>query len=186
MKTTKLIFLRHAHTKKDPLLNAAKWALSEEGTEQAVLVSGMQIMDQVDVMYVSEEQKTFLTIEPLSKKLDKDPQTISFFNEVKRGDKFLTKEDFETEKFKQLSDLGYHAFDGESGNEALLRFKAGVEAVVKVNPNKTILIVTHGTVLNIYFADLLNSYDELQDRWNRTDFCAIGIVENDSVVQDIC
>ena len=82
--------------------------------------------------------------------------------------------------------MGYHAFNGESGNEALLRFKAGVEAVVKVNPNKTILIVTHGTVLNIYFADLLNSYDELQDRWNKTDFCAIGIVEDGSVIQDIC
>ncbi len=186
MKTTKLIFLRHAHTKKDPLLNAAKWALSEEGTEQAVLVSGMQIMDQVDVMYISEEQKTFLTIEPLAIKLNKKPQPLSFFNEVKRGDKFLTKEEFEGEKLKQLTNLDYHAFDGESGNEALERFKGGIETVTKANPNKTILIVTHGTVLNIYFADLLNSYDELQDRWDRTDFCAIGIVENDSVIQDIC
>jgi hypothetical protein len=31
MKTTKLIFLRHADTHKDPDQNPAQWGLSEEG-----------------------------------------------------------------------------------------------------------------------------------------------------------
>ena len=186
MKTTQLIFLRHAHTQKDPLINVAKWGLSEDGKQQAKNVSEMPIMNFVDVIYVSEEQKTFLTAEPLAKKLNKKPQSLSFFNEVKRGDKFLTKEEFESEKVKQLTNLSYSAFDGESGIEALARFKQGVEFVIKENQNKTILIVTHGTILNIYFANLLDAYGELPNRWNRTDFCAIGVVENDKVTQDIC
>lgn len=186
MKTTRLIFLRHARTQKDPLVNAANWVLSEDGKQQAKIVSDMQIMDSIDVIYISEEHKTLLTVEPLAEKLYKKPKALSFFNEVKRGDKFLTKEEFESEKVKQLKDLNYSSFDGESGISSLARFKQGVEIVLKENPNKTILIVTHGTVLNIYFASLLGAYEELTTRWDRTNFCAIGVVENGKVIQDIC
>ena len=136
MKNTQLIFLRHAETQKDPVVNATKWGLSEDGKQQAENVSKMEIMNFVDVIYVSEEQKTLLTVEPLAKKLNKKTQSLSFFNEVKRGDKFLTKEEFESEKVKQLTNLSYSAFDGESGIDALARFKQGVEFVIKENPNK--------------------------------------------------
>lgn len=186
MENTKIIFLRHAHTQKDHLINAAKWSLSEKGKLQAKKVSEMPILDFIDVIYVSEEKKTFSTVELLAKKLNKSPQSLSFFNEVKRGDKFFTKEEFELEKIKQLTDLNYPAFDGERGIDALARFKRGVEFVAKKNPDKIILIVTHGTILNIYFSDLLNVYKELPDRWDKTDFCAIGVVENNKVIQDIC
>lgn len=185
MRKTKIIFLRHAHTQKDPNLNAALWGLSEEGKKQAERVANLPIMNEVDVIYVSEEKKTYLTVEPLAKKLRKEAIPLSFFNEVKRGDKFLTKEEFESEKVKQLTDLDYHAFDGESGNEALARFKQGINQILKENVGETILVVTHGTILNIYFADLLNAYDKLPERWQKTAFCAYGIIENGKVIKDI-
>ena len=185
MKKTKIIFLRHADTQKDPDLNAALWGLSAEGKKQAEEASNLPIMNEVDMIYVSEEKKTTLTVEPITKKLGKGITPLSFFNEVKRGDKFLTKEEFEAEKVKQLNDLNYHAFGGESGNEALTRFKRGIEQVSKENAGKTILIVTHGTILNIYFADLLDAYDKLPERWQKTAFCAYGITKNEGVIKDI-
>jgi len=185
MEKTKIIFLRHADTQKDPNLHAALWGLSEEGKKQAEEVANLSIMNEVDVIYVSEEKKTSLTVEPLAKKLGKEATPLAFFDEVKRGDKFLTKEEFEAEKVKQLKDLGYHAFGGESGKEALARFKQGVEQASKDDTGKTILIVTHGTVLNIYFADLLNTYDKLPERWQKTAFCAYGVVADGKVVKDI-
>ncbi len=185
MKITRFIFLRHADTEKDPLVNAAKWHLSEKGKQQAEEVSGLPIMTSVDVIYVLEEPKTYLTVEPLAKKLDKKTWPLTFFNEVKRGDKFLTKEEFEVEKVRQLKYLSYPAFGGESGVEALIRFNQGIKQVTTENDGKTILIVTHGTVLNIYFADLLNKYDELSQRWSKTTFCAFGIIENGKVTRDI-
>ncbi len=185
MGKTKVIFLRHADTQKDPNLNAAMWGLSEEGKKQAEDIASLPIMNEVDVIYVSEERKTALTVESLAKKLGKEAVPLAFFDEVKRGDKFLTKEEFEAEKAKQLKDLDYQAFGGESGKEALARFKQGVEQILKENPGKTVLIVTHGTVLNIYFADLLNAYDKLPERWQKTAFCAYGVVEDGSVAKDI-
>lgn len=193
----KLIFLRHADTQKDPSVNTKDWCLSEKGKQQAEDVARLPLMDFVDVIYVSEERKTSLTVEPLLKKLSKKSnkqidkqkrkraQKLAAFNEVKRGDKFLTKEEFEAEKVKQLQDLSFPAFGGESGMEALARFKQGIKKITIENTGKTILIVTHGTILNIYFADLLNVHDNLSDRWSKTAFGAVGVVENGVVVQDI-
>jgi len=185
MNGTKIIFLRHADTQKDPNLNAALWDLSDDGKKQAEDVANISIMDEVDKIYVSEEKKTSLTALPLTDKLQKEPVVLSEFNEVKRGDKFLTKEEFEAEKVKQLEDLEYPAFGGESGNDALARFKKGVDSVSKENAGKTILVVTHGTVLNIYFVDLLDTYDTLPERWKQTGFCSYGVIEDGKVTKDI-
>lgn len=182
---TKLIFLRHAETKKDPLVNAANWGLSDKGKSQAEEVSNLSEMQNIDCIYVSEEIKTTLTIEPLANKNNKKIIALGNLNEVRRGDKFLTKQEFEDEKVKQLDNLKYKAFGGESGIDALDRFKEGILNISNENIGKVILIVTHGTVLNIYFADLLNKYDNLPERWGKTSFCAFGITEDGKVVKDI-
>ena len=185
MVTTKIIFLRHADTEKDPSVNAALWGLSEKGKEQAQETAQIPLMKSVDVIYASEEQKTSLTVEPIAKMLGKKINPLAFFNEVKRGDKFLTKEEFEAEKVRQLEDLSYQAFGGESGLDALDRFKKGVSDVIEQNKGKTILIVTHGTVLTIYFGELMGAYKELPERWNKTAFCAYGVVEDRKIIKDI-
>lgn len=182
---TKLIFLRHAETEKNPLVNAANWGLSDKGKSQAGEISNLSEMQSVDCIYASEEIKTTLTVEPLVKKINKEIIALGNFNEVKRGDKFLTKQEFEEEKVKQLKDLKYRAFDGESGIDALDRFKEGITKISNENLGKVILIVTHGTILNIYFANLLNKYDDLPERWNKTSFCAFGIIEDGKVIKDI-
>ncbi|OGG42062.1 hypothetical protein A3A21_03485 [Candidatus Jorgensenbacteria bacterium RIFCSPLOWO2_01_FULL_45_25b] len=185
MKTTKIIFLRHAETQKDPLVNAVLWGLSERGRAQAEEVSKQPIMSTVDMIYVSEEKKTAFTAEPIAKKFSKEVCASGFFNEVGRGDKFFSAEEFEAEKARQLTNLSYRAFGGESGLDALLRFKKGINEIVRKNPEKTILIVTHGTILNIYFADMLNFFEKLPERWSKTAFCAYGIIENGEVRKDI-
>lgn len=182
---TKIIFLRHADTQKDPTVNAKLLGLSEKGQLQAEDVSKNGVMDGIDIIYISEEKKTSLTAEPIAKRLLIGMHPLPFFDEVKRGDKFLTKQEFEAEKVKQLKDLSFNAFGGESGLEALSRFKQGVLEVTKQNEGKTILIVTHGTILNIYFADLLNTYDKLTERWAKTAFCAFGVMEDAVIIKDI-
>jgi len=185
MEHNRIIFLRHADTQKDPNVHAAEWGLSELGAEQAEGVKDIADMQDVEVIYVSEERKTELTVKPLADSLGITPIKDGRFNEVARGEKFLSKEEFELEKNRQLEDLEYAAFNGETGNAALARFKEGVEAAVAAHPDKTLLIVTHGTVLNLYFADLLGSFTDLPDRWSRTAFCAYGIVEDGNVTKDI-
>ena len=189
MGKTQIIFLRHADTEKNPNINAALWGLSEKGIEQAKSTSLLNEMKSIDIIYTSEEQKTNLTANPIANNLKKTMTSLSFFDEVKRGDKFLSKEEFEQEKWKQLEDLNYPAFNGETGIEALKRFKDGISKIIEENKGNKILVVTHGTILNIYFADILKKEKELINRWKNTKFCAYGIVEfsqkNTKILKDI-
>ncbi len=182
---TKIIFLRHAEVEKDPSVNAVFWNLSREGEDNAKKLLGVSELMEVDKIYSSSEKKAFLTVNPIADALSKEIEQLSFFDEVKREDKFLSKEEFEKEKLLQLEDIDYHAFDGESGREALLRFKEGVKKAEEENKEGAILIATHGTILNLYFADILNTYDKIFERWEKTGFCSYGVIENGKVIKDI-
>jgi broad specificity phosphatase PhoE len=182
---TKIIFLRHAEVEKDPSVNAAFWSLSKEGEENAKKLLEVPELMEADKIYSSSEKKAFLTVKQIADALSKEVEQLSFFDEVKRGDKFLSKEDFEKEKLLQLEDIDYHAFGGESGREALSRFKEGVRKIEKESEGETVIVATHGTVLNLYFADILNAHKEIFQRWEKTGFCSYGIVENGKVAKDI-
>lgn len=187
MTNTKIIFLRHADTQKDPSVNAAMWGLSDLGNKQALDLSEDEILKTAEGVYVSSEKKTKLTIEPLVSKINVDIKEDSNFDEVRRGDKFLTKEEFETEKNLQLEDFSYHAFGGESCFEALERFKNQVEHIKSLNENKTIIIVTHGTILTIYLAYIIDIKDpqKIKERWKNTGFGKYAIVKDNVVIKDI-
>lgn len=182
---TKIFFIRHAQTKKDPNVNASNWVLSNDGIEKAESFKNYSTLQNVEKIYASSEIKTVQTIEPLAKKLDKEVIQIDLFDEVRRGDKYLTNEEFEIEKFKQLEDLDYPAFGGETAREALKRFEKGVKKVASANKGKVIIIVSHGTILNLYFAKLLNRFFEIKERWQNTSFGAVGVTIDDKVTSDI-
>ncbi len=182
---TTLIFLRHAETHKDPNISAIDWTLSTYGYKQAQDVAELSPMHQTIAIYTSTESKSIETAKPLAKKLNRQIIQNKAFNEVLRGETFLSKEDFEQEKTKQLQDLNYHAFNGESGFEALERFKNGIEEIILHHPNDTVLIVSHGTILNIYFSYLRGTYQDLPERWQETQFCAYGVVKDGMIVKDI-
>lgn len=182
---TKLIFLRHVDTQKDKNLHATQWGLSEVGERQAQELATEPLLQDIDAVYLSEEKKTLLTVAPLLQKIQKEPIVRSGLGEVRRGDAFLTKEQFETEKTKQLIDLDYPAFGGETAREALARFLETLEHIHTDHEGETVLIVTHGTILNVYFAHILQKWDHIVNRWEQTAFGAIGVIEDGVVLKDI-
>lgn len=180
-----LIFLRHAETEKNPGKPASEWSLSPFGKETATSLLATSEFSNVEVIYVSGERKSKDTAEPLSIRLGIPACEHEGLGEVLRGTAFLTDEEFEREKELQLEDLDYPAFGGETGSEALARFISAVETVTRENPDKTILIVSHGTILTLYFAHLLGTTENLITRWKQTHFLACGITVNGKVTTDI-
>lgn len=183
--STKIIFVRHLETKKDPNLNVALWSLNEEGFKKSEELSESPLLLDAQIIYTSSEIKTVQTIKPLADKLGLPIIQNENLDEVRRGDKFLTKEEFETEKFKQLDDLDYPAFGGETAYSALLRFEKEINKIQNENKDKTIIVVSHGTVLNLYFAKLQNNFNEIHERWGRTEFGALGILKDGKIIRDI-
>ncbi len=186
MKSPTLIFIRHAETQKDPTVNASKWNLSDVGKVTAKKLEDDFVNHDISQIFVSSEQKTFQTIQPLAERLGLDPIVEDSFDEVRRGDIFLSNEDFKKEKIKQLQDTTYNAFNGESVDEALQRFEKRIEDIVNsMQESDTIIIVSHGTILNAYFAKLLNAFDNIVSRWENTKFGAYGVVRDGVVVKDL-
>ena len=183
MKNT-YILIRHAEPKKEPDKHPTKWILSKKGKKEAENLC--EILDnKIDLLYSSEEIKAQETIKPLSNKLNLEINLSSFFNEQKRGSKYLTKEEFMSLKKKKLENQNYNPDNGESSEQSLRRFKEGINNLDKKYNNKTIIIASHGTVLSLYFANLLDKESEIFERWNHMDFCAYGIVKQNKVIKDI-
>lgn len=179
------IFLRHAETEKDSTKNAADWILSEKGFEESKNLTQLPIFQNLDLIFTSSEVKSVLTAKPLAVNLDLEIIRMPEFDEVRRSNTFLSTEEFNIHKKRQLEDLNFAAFDGETGNEALRRFRTGLKKLNENYNDKKILIVSHGTILTIYFAHQKGIFDDLNGRWSKTKFCSYGIIRDKEIIKDI-
>lgn len=181
----KYIFLRHGKTIKNPSKNSREWSITNDALEIIKEYIKDNFFSGVTCIISSEEDKAYTTGIPIAKINNLEIIRMSEFNEINRSDKFLTSEDFLIQKKKQLDNLSIEIDGGESGQNALNRFKLGIAKLESKYKNKTILIITHGTVLSLYFAELLNQTSDTFNRWQKLKFCALGKVENNIVIKDI-
>ena len=182
----KIIFLRHAKTEVDNTLPIADWFLTDEGVEHAKEVSSDHVFDDVDLIFASTERKAVDTAKPIAKRLGKEIVQVENLGEIKRPNaEKITLEEYKRLKAVVFSDFGKSEGGWETVNCALNRFSKAVEEIDRKYENKVILIVAHGTVMSLYFADAQGKMNELFSRWKSLGFCEWGIIENGEVTKDI-
>ncbi len=180
------IFIRHAKTLVDKEIPIEDWILTDAGEQQAQKIAESDQYDDVDFLISSQEKKSYLTIDPLAKKLGKKIIQIQELGEIQRpGSEKITKEEYEEMKVKIFKDLDFTMYEWETANHALERFKKAVEKIDQSYEDKTIIICAHGTVMTLYFAYLQNQLDNLLSRWHGLEFGAQGIVKDGKVIKDI-
>ncbi|MBM3232815.1 histidine phosphatase family protein [Candidatus Pacearchaeota archaeon] len=180
------IFIRHAKTLVDKDVPIDDWILTKEGEQQANSLAESSNFDDADILISSEEQKSFLTLVPLSKKLGKDIIKIKELGEIQRpNSEKLTLKEYEDMKTKVFKNLNFTDHGWETANHALSRFKQTINNIDSIYQNKIIIICAHGTVMTLFFADLQNKLDNLFSRWHGLEFGASGIVKDGKVLKDI-
>ena len=179
-------FLRHGKTKVDSGKPISQWVLSDVGEEQALKCAQSGIFDEVDVIMVSGEEKSFQTAKPIADKLKKEIDKVEEINELDR-DKggFLSSEKYEETVRYCLEHPLEIVNNWEMASKALKRFSKKIEEIDKEYENKKILIVGHGYTINMYFAHLLGVIDQVYKRLNTNTFADWGIVKNGKVIKDI-
>ncbi len=181
-----IIFVRHAKTKLDKSIPIENWILTADGEKCAKELAKNEMFDNADILISSEEEKAFLTLEPLAKRLGKKIIKIKEFGEISRpGSEKLTSDEYEGMKIRIFQDMDFTAFGWETANHALNRFTDAVNRIDKKYEGKKIVICTHGTVMTLYFAKLAGKLDKLFERWDALDFGNYGMVENGRIVKDI-
>ncbi len=186
-------FLRHAQTTVDLSRPSKEWVLSEIGIKQCRELASSNIFSKIDLIICSTEKKTSLTAQPFAELTNKPIFTHTGLNEI-GSDKppLRNTQEFEELRLKCFKDLDYTEYGWESSRNALKRFKLSIEEInsrfYTAYNDKTILVVSHGTILSLYFADLLgiiNRGTEVFKRWKHLEFCAWGLVINNKVIKDI-
>lgn len=184
MKNT-YIFLRHGETIKDPTVHPKEWKLTPEALTVINEYINLDIFKQVNFIYSSTENKSVATLRPIATALSKEIIEVANFVEIGRSPKFLSDEEFLIQKKRQLTEHQSEVDGGESAEHALNRFKEGIEQIEKDHDGQTILVGSHGTVLSLYFADILNQMDQAYERWGKLPFCAYGVIKDGKVEKDI-
>jgi 2,3-bisphosphoglycerate-dependent phosphoglycerate mutase len=178
-------FLRHGETVKDPSLPATEWNLTSETIRDLNNLAETGIFSQVTAIYSSHEIKSIRSAEPIAIKQNLKSIVIDGIEEVHRGEKFLTDREFQLLKREKLENRESNQDGGESSNMALGRFIATLNLIDSNHQNEHILIVSHGTILALYFSYLKDDFSDIYNYWNSIPFCAVGIVSDGSLEKDL-
>ncbi len=183
---TEIVFLRHAETLIDPDLPASEWHLSPSGRSESYELAASGILGEVDAIVSSDEMKTIETAEPFAKMFGLEIDHDHDFRELNRdASPFLTREEYLSCVQVVLKNQFARPNGWECAADALARTKMGVQQTMSQYGSKRVLVVSHGLVLTLYFADLYATMHEAFDRWNRLPFCGWGVVSNNRVLRDI-
>lgn len=178
-------FLRHAETQKDPETNAKDWVLTDDALLKINEYINTGILKDVNIIFTSKENKAIATAKPITLKYGLLSLELENFNEIRRSNKFLNDEEFLIQKRNQMTNLSTEIDGGESGISAIERFEIGMQKIDEMFDNKTILIVTHGTIMSLYFAKIKNELPSAFERWQSLKFCALGEIKQNKIIKDI-
>ncbi len=134
-----------------PDVPAHQWHLSEAGREKCSTLAERLAEYQPDVVVTSDEPKAAETAHIVANILGKPVKTVDGLREHDRSNvPFLSAEDFEAaiaEFFREPQRL---VLGQETADQAHLRFAGAVDRIVADHANKTVVLVTHGTVIALY------------------------------------
>lgn len=189
---TELILLRHAEPNIQIELAPSQWGLSSAGKSQAVKLALSGVFNDVDVFIASNEPKAFQTAALVALRQKQTVVRNPLFNELNRdGGFYLTSSQYKAAVHAVLKDHSFQVDGWETASGALSRFKRGIEDVLAEYDSQRVLITTHGMVLTLFFAYLLEVETNIPIpeialvRWDELKYGSWGIVKDNKVVKDI-
>ena len=163
---TKIIAVRHGETEwnyAELQQGHLDSPLTENGINQAYGLAKGLLNRDIEIIYSSDLGRALQTAMIISNKLSleiiKEPMLRERNLGIMQG---LTKKDFEAkfpDEYKKLQskDPDYVLPNGESARERYTRSVKCIETIANSNQGKTILVVTHGGILNGLFYKLTDT-----------------------------
>lgn len=160
-----LILARHSLPKIVEGMPAREWNLSDEGRARSQRLAERLTKYKPDFLVSSVELKAKETAEIIAVKHGLELRIIEGLHEHDRGElSYISVDRFQAtvhDFFERPDEL---VFGSETANQAHARFNRAVQSVLNYLENKTIVIVTHGTVIALFVSRLIGISDKLF--WN--------------------
>lgn len=174
-----LILVKHSLPEIVDHLPARDWHLSAEGRLRAERLAKRLIAYQPEILIASVEPKAIETAQIVAKELKLEFDTVEGLHEHDRSKtSYLSRDAFQKaveEFFRRPNQL---VFGSETANEAHARFSQAVHSILEVYLNKTIAIVSHGTVISLFVSRLAGISDV--SLWNELGLPSFILLDRNS------
>lgn len=183
--TKYLILVKHSLPQIAEDRPASTWNLSAEGRLRAHSLAEQLERFEPEVIVSSDEPKAKETAEILASHFQLDMQIIPDLHEHDRSNvTYLSDDVFQAsirEFFQKPDEL---VFGSETANQAHTRFYRTVHSILNEHRNRTVLIVTHGTVISLFVSRLTGSSDvELWSQLGLPSFIAVDLYSSTLIVR---
>lgn len=165
----RLYLVRHARTLIDPNRHHAEWQLDPAGEPQLHALARLPHWSSAHRIVSSSETKAVKTAEAIAS-MNQLPavETLDALRELHKG-AFVSNHDEAMSMLFRFPDKPVG--DGwETAESALRRFDRTVTELLQAARGRDLIVVSHGTVLSLYLAQLQG-----QSRVNPADWAAIGM-----------
>jgi broad specificity phosphatase PhoE len=150
-----IILVKHSLPEIIQDIPAWQWHLSEVGRVRAGQLSEKLLLYQPEVLISSTEPKAIETAEVIARKTQLSVHILENLHEHERSKvAYLTKDEFENAVREFFAKPDTLVFGNETANEAYKRFSVAVFAALNAYPDKTAIIVSHGTVISLFISRL--------------------------------
>lgn len=160
---TSIIFIRHAPTIPDKDQHSTEWQLGEESQLLCHRLADEIRPYDVRKIYTSVESKAQLTGRFVAEKYGNIPvEAVENLHETERHSRsfYENQDEFRhavVEAMRKPDDL---VFGDETFTDAKNRLGMKVDELAKKHPDETIVIVSHGRILAVYLASIMDESPE--------------------------
>lgn len=155
-----LILVKHSVPEIVETLSAKEWKLSEFGRARAERLAELLEQYQPDVIISSEEPKAKETAEIVAGIHQIELCVAEDLHEHDRTNvPYLAHEEFQALIHEFFQKPGELVFGNETADQAHARFYQSVHSILNDHTNKTVVIVTHGTVISLFVSRLTGRSD---------------------------
>jgi broad specificity phosphatase PhoE len=181
-----LILVKHSVPEIVETLPAREWKLSELGRARAERLAELLKEYQPEVIFSSKEPKATETAEIIAGIHRIELHAAEDLHEHDRSNvPYLAHEEFQAlihEFFQRPKEL---IFGKETADQAHARFYRSVHSALNEHTDKTVVIVTHGTVIALFVSRLTGRSDfELWNMLGLPSFIAIELGSNTLIVRE--
>jgi broad specificity phosphatase PhoE len=184
--TKYLILVKHSLPRIDKDRPAHTWELSAEGQGRARRLAEYLARFEPEAIVSSNEPKAKETADILAHHFQLNMQTINELREHDRSNvPYLSENVFQDSIREFFQKPDEPDFGSETANQPHARFYRAVHSILNEHQNKTVVIVTHGTVIALFVARLTGSSDlELWGQLGMPSFIALDLHSSTLIVRN--
>ncbi len=181
-----LILVKHSLPEISEDRPAREWHLSEAGRLRAEILAKRLIYFRPEILISSVEPKAIETAQIIATNLKLELAMVEGLHEHDRSDvSYLSRDEFEKTVHAFFLNPDRLILGSETANGAHRRFTQAVNSILRSHPNRSIVIVSHGTVISLFVSRLTGISDfSLWNDLGLPGFVVLEMKSNSLVAQE--